>query len=93
MENRGDADVGAQVLGVGRDGDQGLGRGLEQQVVNDGLVLVGDVGDGRRQREHHVIVGYRQQLGLARGEPLLCRRSLTLRAMPIAAGRGSGSGG
>jgi hypothetical protein len=26
MENRGDADAGAEVLGVGRDGDQGLGR-------------------------------------------------------------------
>ena len=45
MENRGDADAGAEVLWVGRDRDQGLGRGLEQQIVDDGLVLVGDVGD------------------------------------------------
>ena len=45
MENRGDADAGAEVLGVGGDRDQRLGRGLEQQIVDDGLVLVGDVGD------------------------------------------------
>jgi hypothetical protein len=36
MENRGDADAGAEVLGVGRDGNQGLGRGLERQVVMSG---------------------------------------------------------
>ena len=51
-----------------------------------GLVLVGDVGDGRRQREHHMIVRHRQQIGLARGQPFLCRRPLALRAMPVAAG-------
>ena len=45
VEHGGDADAGAEVLGVGGDGDQRLGRGLEQQVVDDGLVLVGDVGD------------------------------------------------
>ena len=86
MEDRGDADAGAEVLWVGRDGDQGLGRCLEQQVVDDGLVLVGDVGDGRRQREHDVIVRHRQQVGLARGQPVLCRRALALRTVPVAAG-------
>jgi len=48
MENRGDADAGAEVLGIGRDRDHCLGRGLEQQIVDHGLVLVGDIGDGRR---------------------------------------------
>jgi hypothetical protein len=33
MENRDDADAGTQVLGVGRDGERGLGRCLHQQVV------------------------------------------------------------
>ena len=42
VEHGGDADAGAEVLGVGGDGDQGLGGGAEQQVVDDGLVLVGD---------------------------------------------------
>src|ERR1700704_5804908 len=85
MENRGDADAGAEVFWVCRDGSQGLGRGLEQKVVDDGLVLVGDIGDGRRQREHDMEVRHRQQIGFARGQPVLCRRALALRAMPAAA--------
>ena len=85
MENRGDADAGAEVLWVGRDRGQGLGRGLEQEIVDDGLVLVGDVGNGRRQREHHVIVWHRQQIGLASRQPFLRHSPLALRAMPVAA--------
>ena len=81
----GDANAGAEVLWVGRDRDQGLGRGLEQQVVDDGLVLVADIGDRTRQREHNMEVRHRQQIGLARGQPVLCRRALALRAMPVAA--------
>jgi len=54
------------MLRIGGDRQQGLGRGLEQQVINDSLVLVGDVGDGRRQCEHDMIIRHRQQIGLAR---------------------------
>ncbi|MGY4368906.1 hypothetical protein ACVW1A_004971 [Bradyrhizobium sp. LB1.3] len=60
-------------FGSGGDRGQRFGRGLEQQVVDDGLVLVGDVGDGRRQREHDMEVQHGQQIGLALGEPLLRR--------------------
>ena len=60
VEDGEDADAGAEVLGIGRDGDQGLGRRLEQDVVDRGLVLVGDVGDLRRQRKNDVEVWYRQ---------------------------------
>jgi len=42
-------------------------------------------GDGRRQREHHMIIRHRQQIGLARGQPFLRRSALALRAVPIAA--------
>ena len=45
VEHGGDADLGAEVFGIGGDGEHGVGRGLEQQVVDHGLVLVGDVGD------------------------------------------------
>ena len=61
-----------------------LGRGAEQEVVDHRLVLVGDVGDLGRQREDDVEVADRQQIGLARGEPLPCRRALALGAMPVA---------
>ena len=36
------------MLLVSGDGNRGLGTGLEQQIVNDPLVLIGDVGDRLR---------------------------------------------
>ena len=63
--------------GVGRDRERGLRRRLEQEIVEHGLVLVGDVGDRTGQREHDVEVGRGQQLGLAFGEPFLGCRPLT----------------
>ena len=48
MQHGSEADAGAEVLGVGGDGDQGLGGGFEQQVIDDGLVVIGDVGDRPR---------------------------------------------
>ncbi len=59
------------LLRIGGDGDQGLGAGLEQDAVDHRLVLVGDVGDCRRQGEHDEEVRHVQQLGLALCQPLL----------------------
>jgi hypothetical protein len=84
VKHRGDADAGAEVLGISRDGSHGLGRGREQDVVDHGLVLIADVRDGGRQREHRMKVRHRQQIGLARGEPFSGGRALTLRTMAIA---------
>ena len=61
---------------------------LEQEIVDDGLVLVGDVGDRRRECEHHVRVRHRQQFGLVVGEPVLRGGALALRAVPVATGNG-----
>ena len=58
MEHGGETDLGAQVLGVGGDREHGVGRRFEQEIVDHGLVLVGDVGDRRRQCEHDVEVGH-----------------------------------
>ena len=49
VEYGSEPDTGAEVLGVCRDGDQGLGGGFEQQVIDDRLVLIGNVGDRSRQ--------------------------------------------
>ena len=72
MEDGEDADAGAEALGIGRDGDQRLGRDLEQEIVDHRLVLIGDVGDLRRQREDDVEatssrIGWRDYLGIAGG--------------------------
>jgi len=48
MQHAGKSDPGAEMFGVGGDGDQGLGGGLEEDVVDHRLVLVGDVGDRLR---------------------------------------------
>ena len=76
VQHRGDADPGAKMLGIGGNGEHGLGRRLEQKAVDFRLVLLGDGADRGRQREHHMVVGYRQKLGLAFGKPLARRRAL-----------------
>ncbi len=86
MQHRGQTDAGPEMLGVGGDGDQGLGGGLEQDAIDLCLVLIGDVGDRRRHGEHDVEVGRRQQLGLAGGKPLPGRCALALGAVAVAAG-------
>ena len=48
------ADPGAQVFGIGRDGDHCFGGRLEQEAVDHGLILIGDRGDGRGRREHNM---------------------------------------
>ena len=86
MQNGDQAQPCAQSLGVGSDGLQGLGGGLEQQVIDHGLVLEGDGGDLGRQGEDDMEIGRGQQVRLAFRQPDLGRRTLTLRAMAVAAG-------
>ena len=79
------APAGRQTLGIGGDCQHRLRGSFEQEIVDDGLVLVADGGDPRRQREHDVEVGNGQQLGLALLHPRERLRALTLGAMPVAA--------
>ncbi len=65
VQHGGEADARAQMLGVGDDGDQRVGDGPEQEVVDGRLVLEGDGADRRRQGEDDVVVGSRQEFGLA----------------------------
>jgi hypothetical protein len=39
--HRGEADAAAQVLGIGRDGEERLGRRLEKEIIDHRLVLIG----------------------------------------------------
>ena len=54
------ADPGAEMARIGRDRHHRLRRRSEQQIVDDRLVLPGDVGDLRRQREDDVEIADRQ---------------------------------
>ena len=62
-----------------------LGRRAEQDRVDKGLVLEGDLADRCRQGENDVEVGYRQQFGLPLREPLGARQSLAFGTVTVAA--------
>ena len=47
--------IRTEVLGIGSDGEQRLGRSAEQQVVDHRLVLVGDWSDLGWQREDQTV--------------------------------------
>ena len=73
VEHCGNADAGAKMARIGGDRDQRLGGGAEQDGIDGGLVVEGDRGDWRRQREHDVEVRDRQKLGLAPSASQLAR--------------------
>ena len=75
----------AEMTRVGGDGEHRLGGRPEQQIIDHRLVVEGDVGDLGGHGEDDVEIADRQQVGLARGEPLARRRPLALGAVPIAA--------
>ena len=85
VEHGGDADPGAQPLGIGGNRHRGLSGRRKQQTVDRGFVVVGNIGDRTWQREHEVKIADGQQFGLAFGEPFLGGGALTLGAMPVAA--------
>lgn len=74
------------MVGIGGDGVQGFTGGLEQDVINHGLVVIVDLIDGSRQGEHDVVLLDGQQIGLASLEPALGGTALALWAVPIPAG-------
>jgi hypothetical protein len=58
VEHGGEPNARAEVLGVRRDDDQGVGSGLEQKIIDDRLVVIGDVGDRPWQGEDDVEIRY-----------------------------------
>lgn len=75
MEDGGHAELSAEMLGIGRDGGERLGRAAEQDGIDDSLVVEGDLAGGRRHGEDHVEIGHGKQFGLPFGEPLCARRT------------------
>src|SRR3546814_14575747 len=73
------------MLGSSGDGQHRIGRGLEQQVIDQRLVVEGDRGDLGRQRKDDVEIADRKQVGLAGLEPGACSGALASGAVPVAA--------
>jgi hypothetical protein len=79
-----EADGGAEVCGVGGNGEQSFGSGLKQDGVNPSRILKCQAADLLGEREYDMEVGNGQQLGLPLGEPLGAGRGLALGATAIA---------
>ena len=80
-----EADLSAQMLGIGSDGGQGLGRGSKQNAVNEIFVLVGDGGDLFRDSEDDMKIVCRENFGCSFFNPRGTREGLALGAMAVAA--------
>jgi len=85
VQDSGEADLGAEVLGIAGNPLERLGRCLEQNAIDHRLVLVGNGGDRLRQREDHMEILDRQQISLPCFQPSACGRGLAGRAMSIPA--------
>jgi len=78
MQHTEEAEGHAQALGIGGNGEQGLGRGPEQNLIDGLFAGEGDGGDRLGQSEYHVEVFGGQQFGLPLFQPLGARQSLAL---------------
>ena len=81
-----EADLGAEVFGIGGNGAQGFGGGAEENAVDHFLVLVRDGGNLFRQREDDMEVLGVEELGVAMFDPLRPRERLAFRAVAISTG-------
>lgn len=85
MQDREEADLGPQMLGIRRDGLQSVGRGLKENAVNDLLVLVGDGSDLFWYCEHDMKIGAFEEFRLSILDPLRPGKTLALRAVAVPA--------
>ncbi len=79
------ADLCPQTFGIGRDGGQGLGRGSEQNAVDETFVLVSNGRDLFGEREDDMKIVRLENLRFPFFDPLRTRQRLALGAMPVAA--------
>lgn len=85
VEHREEADLGAEMLPIGGNLQQGLGSRTEQQVIDDFLILQCQRRQFLGQREHEVKIRHGKKFLGSLGKPLLPRTELALRAMSIPA--------
>src|SRR4051812_2541296 len=86
MEHGKEAGGDAEMLGIGGNGEEGFGGGVEEDVVDEFAVVEGDGGDRLGESEDHVEVLGGQQFGHALLQPFGARQALALGTVPVAAG-------
>ena len=92
MQHGEKAELHAQTFGIPGNGEQRLGGGAEEDVVDGLFVEEGDSGDGLGEGEDHMEVLGGQQLCAALLQPFLACPTLALVAMAVAAGVIAGMG-
>jgi hypothetical protein len=85
MQHGEEAEFHAQTFRIAGNGEQGLGGGAEEDIVDQFFVVEGDGGDGFGEREDHVKILGGQQLSAALLQPLFACQALALGAMAVAA--------
>ena len=85
VEHGEEADLGAEMFGIGSDGRQGLGRGSEQNAVEEIFVLVSNGGDRFGEGEDDMRIRSRENLRSPFFDPVGTRQGLALGAMSVAA--------
>src|SRR5260370_4434336 len=79
------ADLGAQMLGIGSDGGQGLGSGSEKNAVDEIFVLVSNGSDRFRDREDDMKIERLENFGCSFLPPLPTIHRQTFSSMTVAA--------
>jgi GTPase SAR1 family protein len=85
VQDRKEADLCPQVLRVSSDRLQGFRRGLEENVIDHLLVLVGNRSDLFRHSEDDVKIGNIKEFRLPLLDPLRSRQALAFGAVSIPA--------
>jgi hypothetical protein len=85
VEHGEEADLGAEIFGIGSDGRQGLGRGSEQNAVDEIFVLVSNSGDRFGEGEDDMKIRGRENFRFPFFDPFGTRQGLALGAMSVAA--------
>src|SRR6478736_208473 len=85
VEHREESDLRAQMLGIGRDGAQGLAGRPEQNIVDDVLILKGNGCDWLRHSEDHMEILGVEKLGSTIIQPLAASQRLAFWAVAIPA--------
>lgn len=86
MEEGGEANVGAEMTRVGSDLEEGLGGGMEQEVVEKSGISKEEQAEGIGKGEDHVEMGYGEDAGERAINPLSALAPLAFRAVSIPAG-------
>src|SRR5215207_4975935 len=83
VEDAQDADLGAEMTGIGGDLTERRRARLKEPRVQPGPVSIGQGQERMREREDDVHIRHIEELALARVQPAFARLRLTLRTVPV----------